>query len=91
MPTLLAACSKAEICSVDGASVTATRVQLRADSRVAVRVETAAGCSEVVKNMGRCEVMTSSCKWVETLGVVTTPVRQYLVVRNKFVFATFHT
>jgi hypothetical protein len=77
MPSLLAACPKVEICSAEGASTTATWDQLRADSRVAVRVETTAGYSELVTNTGRCEVAASSCKWVEMLDVVTTPVQWY--------------
>jgi hypothetical protein len=77
MPSLLAACPKVEICSVEGASVTATWDQLRADNRVAVRVETTAVYFELVTNRGSCEVATTSCKWVEMLGVVNTPVEWY--------------
>jgi hypothetical protein len=77
MPSLLAARPKVEISSVEGARIMTTWVQLRADKRVAVRVESTARYSELVVNTGRCEVATSSCKWVEMLGVVTAPVQWY--------------
>lgn len=60
MPCLLATCPKVEIISLEGASVIEIWVHLRADKRVTARVATTTWCSDLVVNMGRCDVATRS-------------------------------
>jgi hypothetical protein len=60
MPCLLATCPKLEIISPDGASVIELWVHLRADKRVTVKVATTTWSSDLVVNMGRCDVATRS-------------------------------
>jgi hypothetical protein len=60
MPCLLATCPKVEMISPEGASVIETWVHFRAAKRVTVRVDITRWCSDLVVNMGRCEVATSS-------------------------------
>jgi hypothetical protein len=60
MPFLLAICPKAESISPEGASVIEIWVHLRADRRVTVRVATTTCCSDLVVNIGRCDVATRS-------------------------------
>ena len=60
MPCLLATCPKVAIISPEGASVTEIWVHLRANKRVTVTVATTRCCSDLVVNMGRCDVATRS-------------------------------
>ena len=84
MPRLLATCPKVEIISPEGASVMEIWVHLRADKRVTVRVATTTWCSDLVVNMGRCDVATRSFTWLAMLGVVTIPA-QKLFMNTKVV------